>query len=128
MLNPSTADAEKDDPTIRRCIAFAARAGFGGVEILNLFAFRATRPAALKAAADPVGPDNDDHLRTLFGQHRVVLAAWGAHGAFRRRADAVRYIADELGVALICLGRTAQGQPRHPLYVKRDSAILPYPG
>lgn len=128
MLNPSTADAERDDPTIRRCIFFARQSGFGGVEILNLFAFRATLPADLKAAADPVGPDNDAHLRDLFARHRAALAAWGAHGAFRSRADVVRRMAEEQGIALTCLGRTAQGQPRHPLYLRSDSTIRPFAG
>jgi len=128
MLNPSTADAERNDPTIRRCIAFAARERFGGVEIFNLFAFRATAPAVLKAASDPVGPDNDHHLRDLFARHRTILAAWGAHGAHRGRAEAILRLAAGLGVTLTCLGRTAQGQPRHPLYVKGDSALLPFAG
>jgi hypothetical protein len=128
MLNPSTADAERDDPTIRRCIAFAVRERFGGVEICNLFALRATAPANLKAADDPVGPDNDRHLRDLFARHAQVLAAWGVHGGHRGRAEAIVRLAARLGVALTCLGRTAQGQPRHPLYVRGDSAILPFAG
>ena len=127
MLNPSTADAEKDDPTIRRCIAFASRERFGGVEILNLFAFRATAPADLKAAADPIGPDNDRHLRALFARHRTIVAAWGTHGGYRGRAEAVLGMAAGLGVTLTCLGRTAAGYPRHPLYLAGDSPILPFP-
>ena len=100
MLNPSTADAESDDPTIRRCIALAAREGFGGVEILNLFAFRATAPADLKAAADPIGPDNDRHLRALFARHGTILAAWGMHGAHRGRAGEITELAAACGVGL----------------------------
>jgi len=126
MLNPSTADAARDDPTIRRCIGFAAREGHGGVEILNLFAFRATLPADLKAAADPIGADNDRHLDALFATHREVLAAWGVHGAFGARAEAVRRMAANRNVTLRCLGRTAAGQPRHPLYVAADSPLLPF--
>jgi len=128
MLNPSTADAERDDPTIRRCIALAVREGFGGVEILNLFAFRATVPADLKAAADPVGPDNDRHLRDLFARHGTIVAAWGMHGMLRGRAEEIARMAADRGVTLTCLGRTAQGQPRHPLYVRGNSAILPLAG
>lgn len=126
MLNPSTADATKDDPTIRRCIGFAVRERFGGVEILNLFAFRATAPADLKAAADPVGPDNDQHLRDLFARHRTILAAWGAHGAHLGRAEAIIRLAANRGTTLTCLGRTARGHPRHPLYARGDCAILPF--
>jgi hypothetical protein len=126
MLNPSTADAKWNDPTIRRCIAFAARDGFGGVEVMNLFAFRATAPADLKAAADPVGPDNDRHLRDLFARHASVLIAWGTHGAYRARADTVVRLAADLGTDLTCLGLSAHGQPRHPLYVKGDRKFLPF--
>jgi len=126
MLNPSTADAERDDPTIRRCIGFAKRAGHGGVEILNLFAFRATAPKDLKAASDPVGPDNDRHLEALFARHGHVLAAWGAHGTFGARAEIVLEMAARQSVMLTCLGRTLTGQPRHPLYVRTDALLLPF--
>jgi hypothetical protein len=125
MLNPSTADAGRDDPTIRRCIALAMRDRCGGIEVMNLFAFRATRPAALKTAADPIGPGNDGHLRDLFARHTSVLAAWGLHGDFIGRAVAVMRLAADYGARLTCLGFTVRGQPRHPLYVKRDCAILP---
>ncbi len=128
MLNPSTADATNDDPTLRRCIAFAAREGHGAVEILNLFAYRATAPAVLRAAADPVGPDNDRHLEALFERQRTVLAAWGAHGGLAARAEAVVRMARGRGVRLTCLGRTVAGQPRHPLYVRADSGLLPFAG
>lgn len=126
MLNPSTADATHDDPTIRRCIAFAARENLGGVEVMNLFAFRATAPADLMAAADPVGPDNDRHLDELFVRHATVLAAWGAHGAFAGRAAAVVRLAADRGTTLACLGMTLKGEPLHPLYVKGDRALGPY--
>jgi len=128
MLNPSTADAARDDPTIRRCITFAVREGHCGVEILNLFAFSATEPALLKSAADPVGPDNDRHLEALFARHPRILAAWGAHGDFGGRAKAVLQMAERRGVSLTCLGYTAAGHPRHPLYVRADSVFLPFAG
>jgi hypothetical protein len=126
MLNPSTADAARDDPTIRRCIAFAAREGHGGVEILNLFAFRATAPADLKVAADPIGPDNDRHLDALFARHHRIVAAWGAHGGFGGRAETVLRMMERRGVSLACLGYTAGGHLRHPLYVRADRALLPF--
>jgi hypothetical protein len=124
MLNPSIADAEIDDPTIRRCMVFARREGFGGIRVANLFAFRAIRTAAMRAAADPVGPDNDAALTALFdsavGSGTPVLAAWGALGAFRGREAYVRSLADLIGVQLLCLGVTRRGHPRHPLYVRGD--------
>jgi len=126
MLNPSTADASRDDPTIRRCIALAARERYGGIEVMNLFAFRSASPRMLKAAADPVGPDNDRHLRNLFARHATVLAAWGIYGDFAGRAATVIRLAADCGVRLACLGLTARCQPRHPLYMKGDSAILPF--
>src|SRR4051812_26865304 len=79
MLNPSTADATKDDPTIRRCIGFARQWGCGRLSVLNLFAFRATDPAAMKRADDPVGPENKDWFERILtdaGEGRVVCG-WG---------------------------------------------------
>lgn len=118
-LNPSTADETVDDPTIRRCIGFARSWGFAGLLMLNLFAFRATDPSELRAVADPVGPENDQHLIAQ-SSGRVVLCAWGASMPFLSRVRA-RKVVPMLGRAhLTCLGRTADGSPRHPLYVKAD--------
>ena len=130
MLNPSTADALLDDPTIRRGIAFAKREGFGGIIVINLCAFRATQPADMKAAVDPVGPLNDDQIRVLFELAAVsgspVLAAWGANGTFQNRDTVVRLLALETGVDLVCLGVTKEGHPRHPLYVASDQPFVPF--
>jgi hypothetical protein len=125
MLNPSTADAWQDDPTIRRCIGFARREGCGFLTVVNLFAFRATSPANMKAAVDPVGPENDAHLRAvLAGEHGPKVAAWGVHGTHGGRAAAFgRAIS---GVDLLCLGTTAAGAPRHPLYVRGDAPLVPF--
>ena len=80
-LNPSTADATHDDPTIRRCIGFARRWGAGGVDVVNLYAFRATKPRDLFAADDPVGPDNDAWIDAVVARADRVVLAWGHHGA-----------------------------------------------
>lgn len=115
MLNPSTADAERDDPTIRRCIGFARAWGFGGVEVVNLFAWRATLPRQLAAAKDPVGRHNDAAILEAVARSRAVIAAWGVHGALRGRdAQVARLLA---ATRLRCLGVTRDGAPRHPLYV-----------
>jgi hypothetical protein len=124
-LNPSTADATTDDPTVRRCIAFAKREGLGGLLMLNLFAFRSTDPAALYAEADPVGPRNDECL-AYFAQCVAtdagrLVAAWGAHGAHRYRSARVVELIQRAGARLECLGTTKSGQPRHPLYLKGDT-------
>jgi hypothetical protein len=130
MLNPSTADGEEDDPTIRRCVGFAYRMGYGGLMVCNLYALRATRPETLWHAVDPVGPENDRHLELAFriaaNATAPVVAAWGAH-AKRQRVLEVLALPGALAV-LHCLGVTKEGMPRHPLYLKSDSPLIPYAG
>lgn len=122
MLNPSTADATQDDPTIRRCIGFARREGCGGLVVVNLFAFRATSPDDMKAAADPVGPENDAHIRAVTSAaDGPVIAAWGAHGSHGGRAAHVRGL---IGAPLWCLSKTKAGAPGHPLYIKGDAPLI----
>lgn len=82
MLNPSTAGAQDDDPTVRRCVAFAKRWGFGRLLIGNLFAFRATSVSDLKRADDPVGPENFYHLKKMCREQHLCILAWGEHGKF----------------------------------------------
>lgn len=118
MLNPSTADAEQDDPTILALNDFAFAWGFGGILVVNLNAFRASKPEVMRAAADPVGPMNEAAIdESLFyaGQTSgLALAAWGNNGdpaqveAFCRKAAAA-------GVRLVCLGQTQSGAPKHPM-------------
>ena len=117
-LNPSTADASQDDPTIRRCIGFARRERCGGLLMLNLFAFRATDPHLLYGVPDRVGGENNRYLRTL--ATGKVVAAWGAHALAPARAAEVRKL---LSVPLLCLGTTKDGSPRHPLYVRADEPL-----
>lgn len=118
-LNPSTADETQDDPTIRRCIGFAKRWGYGGLVMLNLFAYRSTDPRGLKVAADPVGPENDETLLRVTAEAGCVIAAWGAHGALFGRDAAVRRLLAHL--TLDHLGLTKAGHPRHPLYLARST-------
>lgn len=114
LLNPSVADATRDDPTLRRCLGFARAWGYGGVEIANLFAWRATDPATLRRCVDPVGPDNDAAILAAIAAAPLAVAAWGNGGRLHDRAAAVlRLLA---GAPLMCLGLTGAGQPRHPLY------------
>ena len=119
MLNPSTADAETDDPTIRRCIGFARRWGFQELEVGNLFAWRATDPKELRQAEDPIGPENDRHLMHMSGAADAVIAAWGAHGAYQNRG---RQVEGMLEGTVEHLGLTKQGHPKHPLYLRADAA------
>lgn len=124
MLNPSTADAMQDDPTIRRCISFAKREGCGALVVVNLFAFRSPSPADMKAADDPVGPENDRYIRSaVAGAKGPIIAAWGAHGSYRGRDKAVRALVD---APMVCLGLTKAGAPRHPLYVRGDAPLIDF--
>ena len=126
MLNPSTADAHRDDPTIRRVIGFSRRWGFASAVVVNLFAWRATRPEDLLAVADPVGPENDAAVRNAVGRSRVAMLAHGAlPGAFARRAEAVGALVQTARPEVLCLGHTASGWPRHPLYVRGDAEPRP---
>ena len=118
-LNPSTADENKDDPTIRRCIGFAQFWGFNQICMTNLFAFRATDPKTMKVQTNPIGPDNDKWLMECAKDASVVVAAWGVNGQFLRRDLAVSKMIGKLS----CLGVTKDGHPKHPLYVKADKQL-----
>lgn len=115
-LNPSTADATVDDPTIRRCVAFARSWGYSGLLMTNLFAWRATDPRDMLAADDPVGPDNDQTLRATWLAAGITVAAWGTHGTHQGRDAHVRAMLP----ALHCLRLTKDGHPGHPLYLPRN--------
>lgn len=120
MLNPSTADALVDDPTIVRCCNFARSWGMGGLLVVNLYAYRATNPTDLWTVSDPVGPDNDQHLRQAFASAEAkeapVVAAWGVNAKPERVADVA-----EFAGPLLALGLTKAGQPRHPLFMPKDA-------
>jgi len=124
-LNPSTADETLDDPTIRRCIRFARDWGYGGLVMLNLFAFRSTDPAGLRSAQDPIGPDNDQHLLKET-EGRRALCAWGTHGVLQGRGATVAALLKTVGRELVCLGRTKGGHPKHPLYIRADQQPEPW--
>lgn len=119
MLNPSTADADVDDPTIRRCVSFAQVHGFTMLEVVNLFAFRATKPAELASKAYQHGPDNDRHIAAAATDAQGICLAWGAHGgrpAVEARVQLVLpIIRRHASVPLQCLSITSNGHPAHPL-------------
>lgn len=137
MLNPSTADAERNDPTIRRCMAFAHAWGYGSLEVVNLFAYRATDVRELSAAMHPVGPENDRFMREALTRCAEVVVAWGVKGTLHgRNREVISMLADEQGEkgkwtkraepGVYCLGTTKEGHPHHPLYLSREAALRPF--
>lgn len=130
MLNPSTADETLDDPTIRRCIGFARREGAGGIRVANLYGFRATDPHELTLYGWPEGPLNDQHLSALAAEAawdgQPIVVAWGANAPKDRVARLIEQL-EPSGVPLVCLGVTRSGSPRHPLYVRGDAPLIPWP-
>ncbi|MDO5632063.1 MAG: DUF1643 domain-containing protein [Paracoccus sp. (in: a-proteobacteria)] len=117
MLNPSTATEAANDPTIERVERRTRMLGYDALSVVNLFAWRATRPADLARAADPVGPQNDAMILEVVAEAGAVLCAWGVHGRLLGRDLAVRAMMAGCGRPLLHLGLTAGGAPRHPLYV-----------
>ena len=119
MLNPSTADANIDDPTIRRVVNFASSWGYGGVFVGNLYAFRSTDPAALRTADDPVGKDNLQHVKTLVGMTDKVVYAWGNK---KKEPEWLCNLVDKP----YCIDISKQGIPKHPLYLKKELEPKPF--
>lgn len=138
MLNPSTADAEKLDNTVRRCVTFAREWGYGSLDVVNLFAYRATDPHSMKTWRDDgfdiIGPDNDAAIVQAVRGAGIVVCAWGGHGQMagklmgQPRSWYVEALigtwAPERSFILASLG---DGQPRHPLYIKRDQKPIKWP-
>jgi hypothetical protein len=122
MLNPSTADASIDDPTIRKCIGFTRRWGHERLIVVNLFAFRATDPGDMKRASDPIGPENEWRILDAVAQADMVVVAWGAHGGWMDRDEDVLM---QLHYPL-CLGRTKDGHPKHPLMLAYSTPCVPF--
>lgn len=122
MLNPSTADGYTDDPTIRRCLDYAKKWGYGSLVVGNLFALRSTDPMQLYDHPDPIGPENDEQLQQICEMAEKVIAAWGAKGSLHERG---REVAAMLDVDLLALDTTKSGHPNHPLY--QPKGIEPEP-
>lgn len=127
MLNPSTADASEDDATIRRCLGFAKRDGYGGISVRNLFALRATDPCELLKVHDPVGPDNEEHLLACRNVHLLsrLVAAWGRlPGGKTLRSLAQSSVNIVRMSDPYCLGCNQDGSPKHPLYLPSNTDII----
>jgi len=124
MLNPSTATAEKNDPSVRRCMGFAQREGCGELEVINLFALRSTDPKQLYLSDDPIGPENNYYMRLAVKNAKIIVAAWGSHGHLYRRGEEICRLLE--GTDLLCLGVTKDGHPKHPLYISATTPLLFY--
>jgi hypothetical protein len=123
MLNPSTADASVDDATIRKCVGFANRAGCNAIEVVNLFGFRATKPADLWKARDPVGPDNMKHIReTIATPDAIIVCAWGANASHEDAAEVMALLRHKRRQPYR-LAMTNGGQPGHPLMLPYSSTL-----
>jgi len=121
MLNPSTADEVKNDPTVERCERRArATTGVGGLEVINIFAYCATDPEEMKAQPDPVGPDNDKHILEAATKAQMVICAWGKHGQHMNRGRQVAEMLAKSGIEMYCLKVNCDGFPAHPLYIGYD--------
>jgi hypothetical protein len=126
MLNPSTADANIDDPTIRRCIGFAKAWGYGSLEVVNLFAYRTTNPDELRKCEDPIGPENDAYIRKALSLADKVITAWGTKGALLNRNSVVMELLKPHDPH--CLDKSKDGHPKHPLYISADRKPIRYFG
>ncbi|RNF36161.1 DUF1643 domain-containing protein [Paracoccus methylarcula] len=126
MLNPSTADEQRNDPTVERCERRARALGFGAFRVVNIFAYRATRPQDLKRAPEPVGAENDRILLDSAAWADRILCAWGAHGDHLGRGQAVERMLRATGRGLWHLGQTRHGAPRHPLYIGYAAQPVPW--
>ncbi|WP_239112792.1 DUF1643 domain-containing protein [Halomicronema sp. CCY15110] len=145
MLNPSRADHRQDDPTLRRCTCLAQQWQFGRLTVVNLFAYctaspqvlktvahpigadNTASPQVLKTVAHPIGADNDEHIVQACAAADRILLAWGNWGSLHQRDQAVLNLLTPFCDRLCCLGLNRTGQPRHPLYVPRQSLLQPWP-
>lgn len=131
-LNPSTADELADDPTVRRCIAFAKRWGHGSLAMLNLFPLRSTDPSALKGASIPANviKANVDEIILRASHSARVVVCWGTHGSVDGGEMTARVLSavqsDGVGHTPVCLGVNRDGSPKHPLYIRADTMPIPY--
>lgn len=125
MLNPSTADERRNDPTIQRCIEFARAWQFGSVEVVNLFAYRTTDARELIRVEEPVGEENDRFIDKAIEGCSTIVVSWGTKGRLLGRdRQVLQLLVGKQNV--YCLGVTKDGHPRHPLYVRGDTRLVPF--
>ncbi|MEQ8636865.1 DUF1643 domain-containing protein [Gimesia maris] len=127
MLNPSTATAEKNDPTVARCCKYAQQWGYGALIVTNIFAYRSTSRKKMKLFVRPTGPENEEYIEAAALKSNLIVCAWGTDGAFMNRGPIVH---SEITMfeETHCLEVTKHGHPKHPLYCKGDLKPIPYVG
>jgi hypothetical protein len=133
-LNPSTATADVNDPTVRRLMGYTLAWGFGSLTVCNIFAFRGTDPRSLYKAEDPIGDENDEYICEQARMHDLVLCGWGNHGCevkgphgdFTSRGSNVRQLLEEAGIQPMVFGLSGKLQPLHPLYLANDMPAIPW--
>lgn len=123
MLNPSTADARQDDATIRSCVRLLVGLGYGSMEVVNIFGYRATDPSELGVALDPIGPENERIVLAAIHRCDTVICAWGAHALAESKSTFLLNRIRSCRPAAYCFGKTKHGAPRHPLYVKSGTTL-----
>lgn len=128
MLNPSTADANFDDPTIRRCISFSKSWGYGALVVVNLFDYRSTDPKNLKSCDNPLSDMADHFIKQALDNLHLIVPAWGNHGSFLGRSDKIKELIESYDTPekILCLGFNKSGEPKHPLYVKSDTKLIEF--
>lgn len=126
MLNPSTADGESDDPTIRSCVRLSKELSFGSIEVVNLFSYRSSSPKSLLEVDDPIGSNNDNCIRAAVKRCDLIICAWGAHQMAIDRGNTVMSEIRFERPAVFCFGVTKEKQPKHPLYVKSGTPLVVY--
>ncbi len=128
MLNPSTATEVQNDPTVERCERRARALGFGAFRVCNIFAWRDTDPKAMRAAGEPIGPENDRAITEACDWADTIICAWGSHGEHLDRGPAVERLMRATGYPLFHLGLTKAGHPKHPLYIAYTTQPVAWPG
>ena len=127
MLNPSTADAQQDDATIRSCVRLVSELGYGSIEVVNLMAWRATDPKDLPGKpSEAMGPNNPKTIEAAVHRCDVAICAWGAHPYAQQFAAGVRDIISLYRPTAYCFGKTKAGAPKHPLYIKSGTLLETY--
>ena len=126
MLNPSTADAYKLDPTVKRAFKIAKRFRLGELVVLNIFAIKGSDPSVIKEHTDPVGKYNDYYLNYYCKKSKMIIVAWGNHGSYNNRSNDVKNILLRNKKEVYCIDINISGEPKHPLYTRNNSKLKKY--